>query len=197
VRLGIKMMVRKSAFDVVADHHSGKPALRFLAKQKVDVLLLDVAIRKPGAFEVLHQLRSGNFRSPILMLASMENTTNTARAMALDASGLLYKWASTSEFLEAFRVVCNGGTLWECETLKHVTGILPRSTEETNLPHGVTQRERDVLEQLSHGLTNKEISHALDIGYETVKGHMRGILRKLNLNDRTQAAVWAIRNGKF
>ena len=78
---------------------------------------------------------------------------------------------------------------------EQLTGALatPRLSDDIEVP--LTRRESEVLRQLAHGLTNKEIAQALGISYETVKEHVQHILRKVGVTDRTQAAVWAVRKG--
>ena len=78
--------------------------------------------------------------------------------------------------------------MWTDETLRRVSGPLPNTKIA-----GLTQRESEILKQLTFGLTNKEIALALGISYETVKEHVQHVLRKLSVVDRTQAAVWAVR----
>ena len=88
----------------------------------------------------------------------------------------------------------SGESAWTRDELRRVTGALatPRLTADVEVP--LTQRESEVLRQLAFGLTNKEIALALHISYETVKEHVQHILRKVGVSDRTQAAVWAVRN---
>ena len=113
----------------------------------------------------------------------------------MGASGYLLKNAARDTILEAIRKVAVGENAWSREELRRVTGALatPRLAADIEVP--LTRRESEVLEQLAHGLTNKEIALALGISYETVKEHVQHILRKVGVNDRTQVAVWAVRNG--
>ena len=93
--------------------------------------------------------------------------------------------------------MADGKTLWTREGLRRTTGALatPRLKNDVAVP--LTLRESEVLRQLALGLTNKEIGSSLHISYETVKEHVQHILRKIRVGDRTQAAVWAVRNGLF
>ena len=78
--------------------------------------------------------------------------------------------------------------------MRRVTGALATPRAGANVEVPLTKRENEVLKQLAFGLTNKEIAQALGISYETVKEHVQHILRKIGVSDRTQAAVWAVRN---
>ncbi|MCP3692832.1 MAG: response regulator transcription factor, partial [Planctomycetaceae bacterium] len=96
---------------------------------------------------------------------------------------------------ELLRKAAAGESTWKREELRRVTGALatPRLNADVEVP--LTQRESEVLRYLVQGLTNKEIAQVLEISYETVKEHVQHILRKVGVSDRTQAAVWAVRNG--
>ncbi len=96
--------------------------------------------------------------------------------------------------IAAIQAAAEGKSSWSRDELRRVTGALatPRVVLDVEVP--LTQRESEVLKQLVNGLTNKEIAQALDISYETVKEHVQHILRKIGVTDRTQAAVWAVRN---
>ena len=113
--------------------------------------------------------------------------------MALGAAGYVLKGSPRDALLETIRTAAAGENAWTREELRRVTGALatPRLAADVEVP--LTQRESEVLRQLSLGLTNKEIAQALDISYETVKEHVQHILRKIGVSDRTQAAVWAVR----
>jgi DNA-binding NarL/FixJ family response regulator len=106
----------------------------------------------------------------------------------------LLKTASREQLVEAVQTVARGETLWTREELKRVGGALadPRGPAVIDVP--LTKRESEVLKQLAFGLTNKEIAQTLGISYETVKEHVQHVLKKLGVADRTQAAVWAVRN---
>jgi DNA-binding NarL/FixJ family response regulator len=132
---------------------------------------------------------------PVLMLSTFDNPTYVARAVALGASGYLSKSLDREQIIEAIEGAYHGGNSWTREALRRVAGALatPRIAADVDVP--LTHRESEVLEQLAEGLTNKEIAFALGISYETVKEHVQHILKKIGVSDRTQAAVWAVREG--
>jgi DNA-binding NarL/FixJ family response regulator len=121
--------------------------------------------------------------------------SGTAKAMALGAHGYLLKSASPQQVLEAVRAVAQGHRTWTRTDHRRLSGYSasaePHSAGETPL----TPREAEVLIALTEGKTNKEISEQLHISTETVKEHVQHVLRKLGVADRTQAAVWAVRQG--
>lgn len=193
VRSGLRSLLSNTEFNVVAEASTGDEAVKLTAKTKPDLVLLD--IRMPGldGLGTLSQIKLSHPEIPVLMLSTYDNPTYVARAVALGASGYLLKGFSRDELLAAFRQVAAGEDAWTRDELRRVTGALatPRMAADVEVP--LTQRESEVLRQLAHGLTNKEIGQQLGISYETVKEHVQHILRKIGVNDRTQAAVWAVR----
>ena len=193
VRLGIASLLSDSDIDVVGDVGTGEQAVAAVKKLKPDVLLLDVRMPEMDGLTVLGRLRMEDAQLKILMLSTYDNPTYVARAVALGANGYLFKSTSRADLIAAIRKAAGGEDAWTRDELRRVTGALatPRMAGEIEVP--LTQRESEVLRQLAHGLTNKEIGQALGISYETVKEHVQHILRKIGVNDRTQAAVWAVR----
>jgi len=193
VRLGIASLLTDSDISVVGDVGTGEQGVAAVKKLKPDVVLLDVRIPDMDGLTVLGRIRMEDAQVKILMLSTYDNPTYVARAVALGANGYLLKSTSRADLIAAIRKTAGGEDAWTRDELRRVTGALatPRMAGEIEVP--LTQRESEVLRQLAHGLTNKEIGQALGISYETVKEHVQHILRKIGVNDRTQAAVWAVR----
>ncbi|MBL9084691.1 MAG: response regulator transcription factor [Planctomycetales bacterium] len=193
VRLGIKSLLTGSNIVVVGDAASGEQALAAVKAHKPDVILLDVRMPDSDGLTTLSRLRMEDSAVKVLMLSTYDNPTYVARAVALGANGYLLKSASREDLVAAIEKAAGGEDAWTRDELRRVTGALatPRMSGEVEVP--LTQRESEVLRQLAHGLTNKEIGQSLGISYETVKEHVQHILRKIGVNDRTQAAVWAVR----
>jgi DNA-binding NarL/FixJ family response regulator len=127
------------------------------------------------------------------MLSSFDFPTYMARAFALGALGYLLKSATRSEIVAAIKTASKGDSIWSKEQLRCLSGgLISHSGAAIDIPF--TKRESEVMKQLALGLINREIAQALGIRYETVKEHVQHILRKLGVTDRTQAAVWAVRN---
>ena len=102
--------------------------------------------------------------------------------------------AELLELIDAIQAAASGEAIWSRDELRRVTGALAAPRNGSNVEVPLTKRESEVLKQLAFGLTNKEIAQSLGISYETVKEHVQHILRKIGVSDRTQAAVWAVRN---
>ena len=131
---------------------------------------------------------------PVLLFSAFDNPASVARAIALGASGFLLKGCSRDELLSTIRAAAAGENVWSREKLRSVSGALRTPRLASNLEVSLSEREGEVLRQMARGLTNKQIAQAMNISYETVKEHVQHILRKIGLTDRTQAAVWAVRN---
>jgi DNA-binding NarL/FixJ family response regulator len=195
IRSGIRKMIAGSEIQLIAESNSAVNVLTGISQYHPDVILLDVRLEDGDGLSALGRIKIERPQIPVLMLSSFDNPTYVARSVALGASGYLLKNAARDTILEAIRKVAVGENAWSRVELRRVTGALatPRLAADIEVP--LTRRESEVLEQLAHGLTNKEIALALGISYETVKEHVQHILRKVGVNDRTQVAVWAVRNG--
>ncbi len=195
VRTGIVSLLRETDIDVVALASTGNEAVALAQQVKPDVVLLDVRMPGGDGLSALGRIRIDHSTLPVLMLSNYDNPTYIARAVALGANGYLLKSASRAELIEAIRRASKGENLWTREELRRVTGALaaPRLGIESDVP--LTQREAEVLKLVAEGLTNRQVAEALNISYETVKEHVQNMLRKIGVSDRTQAAVWAVRQG--
>jgi DNA-binding NarL/FixJ family response regulator len=195
VRSGLKSLVEGSDISIVAEAATGDSALRMAKKHNIDVALIDVRMPDGDGLRVLTRLKDEQPDLPVLMFSTYDNPTYIARSVALGANGYLLKGTSRDELIAAIYTAATGDSIWRREELRRVTGALatPRMSADVEVP--LTKRESEVLHQLAHGLTNKEIAQVLDISYETVKEHVQHILRKIGVTDRTQAAVWAVRSG--
>ena len=195
VRSGVKSLVSGTDIKVVAEAATGEAAVRLTFKHKPDVALIDIRMPEGDGLNTLGRIKLDLPDQPILMFSTYDNPTYIARAVALGASGYVLKGATRDDLLEAIRIAATGESAWTSEELRRVKGALatPRLSTDVEVP--LTPREREVLSQLAHGLTNRELALALHIGYETVKEHVHHIFRKVGVSDRTQAAVWAVRKG--
>jgi DNA-binding NarL/FixJ family response regulator len=195
VRAGLRSLLAGTDIRIVAEAASGEAAVRMAQKHRPDLALLDIRMPDGDGLTALGRIKLDQPKLPILMFSGYDNPTYIARAVALGANGFVLKDAPKNELIDAIHKAVKGQNIWSREELRRVTGALatPRLTNDIDVP--LTQRESEVLHQLGLGLTNKEIAQSLEISYETVKEHVQHILRKIGVTDRTQAAVWAVRNG--
>ncbi len=194
VRAGLRLLIQpETDIQIVAEARDGREALRFAHETQPDVALVDVVMPHLDGFATLSRLREDHPHVKVIVYSGFLNTTFPSRANGLGAVAFLHKDAPFSQLLETIRHAATGRLAW--------SRTKPRKTAATvNLVDGpvevdtpLTQRENEVLDRLTEGLTNKQIATELHISYETVKEHVQHVLRKLGVTDRTQAAVWAVR----
>jgi DNA-binding NarL/FixJ family response regulator len=194
IRQGVKALLAGTEIKVVAEAGTGQSAVKHALEDDVDVVLLDIRMPDGDGLTALGRIKLEKPSLPVLLLSAFDNPASVARAIALGASGFLLKDSSRDELLSAIRVAATGENVWSREKLRSVSGALRTPRIANNLEVSLSEREGEVLRQMTHGLTNKQISQAMNISYETVKEHVQHVLRKIGLTDRTQAAVWAVRN---
>lgn len=195
VRVGLRQMTAGTDIHVVAEAENAAEAVNYIKKMQLDIVLLDVRMPDTDGLRCLADIKKLNPKLPVLMFSAYDSPTYVARAVALGASGYLSKSAKRDALTAAIVEVASGGTAWSREDLRRISGPPAESETELELEVPLTRRELEVLKQLAFGLTNKEIAEALGISYETVKEHVQHVLQKLGVSDRTQAAVWAVRQG--
>jgi len=195
VRTGIVSLLKDSEIEVVAIASSGGEAVELASQVNPDVVVLDVRMPGGDGLTALGRIKLDQPHLPILMLSNYDNPTYVARAVALGASGYVLKDTPRAGLIDAIRRAFKGENLWTRDELRRVTGALaaPRLGVESEVP--LTQREAEVLKLITTGQTNRQIAETMGISYETVKEHVQNMLRKIGVSDRTQAAVWAVRNG--
>jgi DNA-binding NarL/FixJ family response regulator len=194
VRQGVKALIAGTEIKVVAEVGTGQAAVKCALEEEVDVVLLDVRMPDGDGLTALGRIKLDKPSLPVLLLSAFDNPASVARAIALGASGFLLKDGTREELLSAIRIAATGENVWSREKLRSVSGALRTPRLANNLEVSLSEREGEVLRQMTQGLTNKQIAQAMSISYETVKEHVQHVLRKIGLTDRTQAAVWAVRN---
>jgi DNA-binding NarL/FixJ family response regulator len=195
IRGGVKSMLADTEIKVVAEAATGKEAVKYALENEVDVVLLDVRMPDGDGLNALGRIKLDKPDLPILLFSYSDNPAYAARAVALGAHGYLLKICTREVLITAITTVAAGGNLWTREILRRISGALATPRLVTNDDVPLTAREGEVLRHLAAGLTNKQIADAMHISYETIKEHVQHVLRKIGLSDRTQAAVWAVRNG--
>jgi len=194
VRDGVKALLSGTEISVVAEVGTGQAAVKHALEEEIDVVLLDVRMPDGDGLTALGHIKLDKPRLPVLLFSAFDNPASVARAIALGASGFLLKDSTREELIGAIRIAASGENVWSREKLRSVSGALRTPRLVNNLEVSLSEREGEVLRQMTCGLTNKQIAQAMNISYETVKEHVQHVLRKIGLTDRTQAAVWAVKN---
>jgi DNA-binding NarL/FixJ family response regulator len=194
VRLGFRTFLHHSGHTISGEADSAEEALSDPAIFRSDLILVEVRQPAMDGLELIQKILAVSTIAKVLMYVNSDNPIYQARGIALGAAGLVLKSESLETLLNSIQIVSQGGTCWTRDQRRLANGSGRRAKASVAVSDiALTQRELDVLIQLSNGLTNKEIANSLGIGYETVKEHVQHVLRKLGVSDRTQAAVWAVR----
>jgi two-component system, NarL family, response regulator len=188
VRAGFSNVLRRQAgLGVVGSVQSGEEALTFLVRCPADVLLLDLHMPGMGGIETLLALQRLAGPPKVIVLSSFEPDEEICRAVEAGAHGYLRKDISCAEIVDAIHAVHLG------------VGYFPQwikdRISERKLQPSLSPRELEILEMVSKGLTNKEIGRAIRVSHFTVRNHVRHIIAKLEVGDRTEATTVAIQQG--
>lgn len=193
IRLGMRSIVVDSDIAIASEATNLAEAQSHIANSKFDLIVTDVRAGKDDLLPWLAKTKLEQPRLNILFFSNTENATHIARIYSIGSNGLLPKSASPEQILYAIRMAANGDSLWTKEELKRMSSGLgsAKSIVETDVP--ITAREAEVLKKIASGCSNREIAQSLGISYETVKEHIQHLFRKVGAGDRTQAAIWAVR----
>ncbi|MGA2255266.1 MAG: response regulator transcription factor [Thermoguttaceae bacterium] len=195
VRCGLKTLLAGTEIKIVAEATTVHAALKIaLEKKDLDVALLDVRLPDGDGLTALGRIKLDRPELPVLMFSAYDNPASIARAIALGASGFLLKGCSRDELLHTIRTVANGESIWSKEKLHSASRSLRTPRFAGTLEASLSDTEGEVLQHMAQGLTNKQIALAMDVSENMVKDHVKIVLRKLGVADRTQAALWAVRN---
>jgi DNA-binding NarL/FixJ family response regulator len=157
-----------------------------------ELLLVDVRLPSDDVFQFITSIKQRLLLQNILLFTSMESATFLPKAISIGVNGMISKSESAATILDAIQRTIAGESLWTKDEIKKAAAGGNGVETLSGVP--LTAREIEVLQKLTSGLTNREIAQSLGISYETVKEHVQHILRKVGVSDRTQAAVWAVRN---
>ena len=195
IRAGLRAMLEKTGIKIVAEADSAPSTLTLAKKHKPTVVLLDAAIPGGDAFELVTKLAKAIPATRFILLSAIDNPTYMARARAVGAANFLLMGFSQRELVAAIESAAAGKSASGASPFaKIVASMQPRDARAAR-DSGLTPRESQVLSHIALGLSNDEIARSLEISVETVKEHVQNLLRKLAVNDRTQAAVWAVQSG--
>ena len=200
VRQGLKMLLNRPDIDVIAEGDSGQAGVTIAEQHQPDVMLLDIRMKEGDGLTYLPQIRAASPETSVIMLTTYANPGYLARAINEGAVGYLSKETEPDSIIEAIYAAQSQARLFDrtllSQVLQDVIDTSPPEPEPTEMPVEVlSDREIDVLKLIATGMSNASIAKALSISVPTVKTHVQHILRKLNVSDRTQAALWAVREG--
>ena len=197
VRRGLRVLLEvQDGIEVAGEAGDGAAALALAAEHAPDVILLDLKLPGMDGIAVLAELKARASAARVLVLTSATDPASASLAVRSGATGVLYKDVDPDALVRAIRSVHDGHLLLAPEA----AGLLVRSAGTWGpgaLGGGLdalTSREREVLAELTKGRSNREIARALGVSEKTVKAHVSSVLAKLGVQDRTQAALLAVRH---
>jgi len=193
LRSGLASMLDDSEIEIVAEASNGSEAVEQTLDKKPDVLLMDIRMPDSDGIGALETIQKEVPDTRVVMLSTYDNPTYVARCVALGACDYVLKGTSRAGLIEAITRAAAGESPPSASILTGIKDAMARRQDpsETDVP--LTKRELQVLRHVALGLSNREIGRSLGISIETVKEHVQNILRKIDVSDRTQAAVWAVR----
>lgn len=195
VRTGLSNLLEDTGIQIVDQATDGEEAVEKTLQHRPDVVLMDIRMPTRDGLSALEKIRKRIPDACVVILSTFDNPTYVARSVALGAADFVLKGASRDELVDAIKRAARGEEPSDSSVLRRVKRVMRRRHERNDDGIPLTNRELQVLRHVALGLSNREIGHSLQISIETVKEHVQNILRKLDVNDRTQAAVWAVRRG--
>jgi NarL family two-component system response regulator LiaR len=194
VRKGIiSYLATEAGIKVIGEAESGIEAVKLVLNERPEIVLMDLLMENGNGIEATREILKSYPGCKIIIITSYYDDEQVFPAIEAGAFSYMLKTANAAEVVNAIKKAAQGESVIESK----VAGkMVSRFREKEKKPHDdLTEREFDVLLCIGEGMTNQEISEELFIGIKTVKTHVSNILSKLGVTDRTQAAVYANRNG--
>ena len=188
VRQGLVALLKVAGgIDVVGEAADGVEAITQFRKHQPNITLIDLRLPRMSGVDVIQRVRMETPQARFIVLTTYDGDEDIYRALQAGAKAYLLKGMTSDELITTIRTVHAGKS--------HIPPSIAQKLAERMSTEELTPRESDVLEQIVHGKSNKEIAAELDISEATVKTHINSLLGKLGVTDRTQAATAAIRRG--
>ncbi|MBI2886288.1 MAG: response regulator transcription factor [Chloroflexi bacterium] len=201
VREGLRgMLATDRAIQVVGEATTGVEAVDLVGRLRPDVVLMDIRMPDMDGLAATRQIKQEHPEVSVIMVTMYDNPDYLFQAVSAGAAGYVLKDVSRFELLQTIRTVMSGGSFLNSDLMTQCLQRLAShgraaGQEGAGAPERLTAREMEVLKLVTEGLSNKEIAARLTVSVATVKTHVEHIIQKLQVSDRTQAAVAAVTRG--
>lgn len=203
VREGTRELLdREADLCVIAEAGDGEEAVRLADKYHPDVILMDIALPKLDGIEATRRIKAKNPKAAVLVLSAYDDDEYVFAVLEAGAAGYQLKDISIDDLIEAIRAVCAGESVLHPVVTRKVVDYFARraaaqraEASEESFPVRLTERELGVLGLAARGMTNREIGDALSISARTVQVHLSKVFGKLGVGSRTEAVLYAVREG--
>ncbi|HIK16147.1 MAG TPA: response regulator transcription factor [Leptolyngbyaceae cyanobacterium M33_DOE_097] len=192
-RLGLQMKLQQEpGLEIIAEAGDGEAAISLVSQHELDVVLLDVGLPRIGGVEACRQIKQKCPELPILVLTSRSDRALINQLIEIGVQGYCLKGVAAETLVLALRSVSAGASWWDQTATAEIQALAhSKSSNESPL----TPREQEILRLITAGKTTQEIAETFYIAPGTVRVHIHAILQKLDVRDRTQAAVLALQKG--
>jgi DNA-binding NarL/FixJ family response regulator len=196
-RQGLRSLLEaESEFRVIGEAKDGREALRHALEARPDIILMDIQMPGLDGVQATQEILREWPQAKVIMLTMYRQDAYVFEAVKTGARGYLLKDADAKELLEAIRRVQAGEVLLDAEMAEQIIQDFKSKHESTPKPHAeLSEREVQILKLVAQGYTNLEIASELSLSEKTVRNRLSDIFQKLHLNNRTQAALYALREG--
>lgn len=195
IREGLKQLLEFDGdISVIEEAANGEECIEKVIRYNPDVLLLDINMPKKNGIEVLENLRDRGLNQKVIILTVHNEVEFILKAMDLNVNGYILKDSCSSEIKQAIYTVMKGEVFIQKELVPEFNSKLLKRDIDKEKIKSLTKRELEILKLVSNGQSNRDLATALNISERTVKNHLSSLFKKLDVEDRTQAAVFAIKN---
>ncbi len=198
IRQGLKQILElETDIVVIAQASNGSEAVQLAKEHNPDIILMDINMPGTNGLQAIKEIKEDKLECKIIVLTIHEDREYLFKTLQMGAEGYVLKDAEPAVLLEAIRSVNSGKSYIQANMTMELVKEFNRVTmheKEKHEDNNLTAREIEVLELIAEGMINKEIAKQLYISEKTVKNHVSNIFRKLNVSDRTQAAIYAFKH---
>ncbi|MCP3741677.1 response regulator transcription factor [Rossellomorea sp. BNER] len=196
VRRGLVFFLKtQKDIEIVGEAKNGEEAVKLAHELNPDLILMDLVMPGMDGIKATKLIKNKHPEIEIMMLTSFSDQDHVIPAIEAGAAGYQLKDIEPDELVRSIRKLLDGENSLHPKATTHLLTRISRSHQPPHMVHELTKREREVLVELSKGKSNKEIASSLYITEKTVKTHISNIFAKLEVSDRTQAALYAVKHG--